>query len=342
MTTHNPTADLARAAGTFATHYGKPDARARSLPGEKDLNYLIVRAGEPVAVFKLMHPDTPDDVVALQCDVLAHAGDRGVALPPVLARVDGAHVGTVDWADGARTAYAIGFCAGTRQADLPPLGDNALRELGGAIARLDRALADFDHPALDRPQSWNLTEAAAHARHCHHIAAPLDRVSARVLARFSREAASALAALPAQAIHNDLNDHNVLLNVAAFTPSVNALIDVGDCARQPVICELAIACAYSAMRQRDPVGACAALAAGFHAEHALEVDEVDLLPLLIKSRLAVSLAVSSRRAADGAADPYQLVSQRDAADLLAALESVPEGVFRLRLRAALGLPGLPH
>ena len=334
----------ARAAAAFARDYGEQDVAAQLLPGEHDLNFLIHRDGSPVAVYKLVRNGAEAPLVDMQCAALNHVAqaDQTAPMPRVRQRLDGAQFAGVEWPDGTRQAFAMTHLAGRKQAELPPLDAHGLRALGRAIGRLDRALAGFDHPDLARRFEWNLTEAAEHARHCHHIDAPLDRVAATVLARFSREAAPVLSAMPQQAVHNDLNDHNVLLRVQDFSVEVCGVIDVGDMARQPVLCDLAIACAYSAMRQSDPIAACALLAAGFDEVIALGTDDIDVLPLLIKTRLAVSLAMSSRRMKTADCAPYHLVSHEMARSLLGQLEAVPEAIFRLRLRQCLGRRGLPH
>ena len=69
-----------------------------------------------------------------------------------------------------------------------------------------------------------------------------DGDAADVLERFTADVLPRLRALPAQAIHNDANEHNVLIGDDG---DVCGLIDFGDLCRAPRACGLAVACAYA-------------------------------------------------------------------------------------------------
>ena len=58
-----------------------------------------------------------------------------------------------------------------------------------------------------------------------------------------------LNALPWQVIHNDANDHNVIVSADRRTVS---LIDFGDIVYAPRVCGLAVACAYAMLGQAEP------------------------------------------------------------------------------------------
>ena len=79
-----------------------------------------------------------------------------------------------------------------------------LASLGRTVARVDRALAGFEHPALPGRLSWNMLAAG-------DLLADATGDAAAVLERFAAEILPRLRALPAQAIHNDANEHNVLV-----------------------------------------------------------------------------------------------------------------------------------
>ncbi|MEM6639184.1 MAG: aminotransferase class III-fold pyridoxal phosphate-dependent enzyme [Pseudomonadota bacterium] len=338
------TPENARAAAILAETYGfaKPDVQG--LPGDAALNFLAVCPTAGRAVLKILPAGAALDSAELPCAAMAHLAAIQMTFdtPSVRTRGDGSTVGEVSWFGDARLAYVVTYCDGRMQATLPALDEDALVKLGNAAAEMVAALADFEHVALDHRSSWNLTEAAAQVTRCHHIAPPYDQRAARILARFTRDGLPVLSALPSQAIHNDLNDHNILFHVRNLTATPQAVIDLGDLARQPAICELAILCAYSLMRQPDPVAALVALVRGFHATRALTADEIDVLPLLVKTRLAVSLAHSSARRAAGEDDPYIAVSQAGARGVLDRLDTWPERIVQARLRHAIGLPGVAH
>src|SRR5690606_38910634 len=103
----------------------------------------------------------------------------------------------LDWIEGAVWAAAS--------------PDDRLRyALGAAVAELDLALADFEHPGLDVPYRWNMLHAGSLRDAMKHVPDDLrafvERVDGGLDALLDR-----LRAMPGQAIHNDANEHNVLV-----------------------------------------------------------------------------------------------------------------------------------
>ena len=129
---------------------------------------------------------------------------------------------------GDAVARALTWIDGTLWVDAPSASPARLRSLGAAVARVDRALAGFDHAHLDRQLRWNLATAAEQRELLPFVADPGRRAAAgAVLDRFAGHVAPALAALPAQAVHNDANDRNVLVDGDAVD-RVTGLLDFGD------------------------------------------------------------------------------------------------------------------
>ena len=85
-----------------------------------------------------------------------------------------------------------------------------------------------------------------------------------------------LNALPKQAIQNDANDYNILVEGELGRTAISGLIDFGDMCAAPKVCELAIAGAYVVLDHPRPERALAALVRGYHAANRLSVEEVEL------------------------------------------------------------------
>jgi Ser/Thr protein kinase RdoA (MazF antagonist) len=142
-----------------------------------------------------------------------------------------------------------------------------------------------------------------------------------------------LRALPAQAIHNDANEHNVLVDGDG---EVRGLIDFGDLCRAPRICGVAVACAYAMTTLTAPERQFLPLAAGYHEVAPLAPEELALLPDLIRTRLAMSVAMAARQRREQPANDYLLISQEGIVALLGRLGPAPRELEQLRLRAACG------
>jgi len=114
-------------------------------------------------------------------------------------------------------------------------------------------------------------------------------------------------------IHNDINDHNVIVRASLTDkPSLAGIIDFGDMCSAPRVCELAIAGAYIVLDHPQAEKALAALITGFHSVLPLTGQEIDLIYPLLRARLAVSVVNSSLEAIARPDDPYVVVSQAQA------------------------------
>ena len=167
-----------------------------------------------------------------------------------------------------------------------PLGDlrrhspELLRDLGRRVGQIDRALADFDHPAIYRYFHWDLARGLSVIR--EHESLITDAETRRLIGEFfddfARNITPILPRLRKSAIHNDANDYNVIVggghNPRSKNQSVVGLIDFGDMIHSFTVADLAVAIAYAVLDKPDPLAAAAEIVAGYHAEYALTELEV--------------------------------------------------------------------
>ena len=179
------------------------------LPGEHDLNFRLEADGARYVL--KVHAPRPD--LALEDAVLEHLRDEPAV--PRLAGPTGAHDGRtvrlLSWLDGRPWADARGDLAEPR-----PHGR----------ARGPRARA-----TSSTRRCAATTAGTCATRGEHGIDVP------------------ALDDLPHQVIHNDANEHNVLV---ADDGTVAGLIDFGDVVWSARVCGLAVAGAYAMQGQRRP------------------------------------------------------------------------------------------
>ena len=308
-----PAPDDARLAAERLGLAGEPAA----LPGEADRNY---RVGEHV--LKLHAPGFEPAVLDLQDAAMEHVAAAGLAVAtPRLVRTapldEGGRARVLSWLPGEPWAAA-------------PRGAEALRSLGRAVAGIDAALAGFEHPGLDRVLRWDMLRAAE-LRGAAEVSDP-------VLGRFAERVLPRLLELPAQAIHNDANEHNVLVGGDG---RVSGLIDFGDLCRAPRVCGLAVACAYAMTALAVPEREVLPLVAGYHELAPLHPEELALLGDLIRTRLAVSIAMAALQRAEQPGNEYLLISQHGVTALLERLGAAPPELELLRLRDACGYEAVP-
>ncbi len=319
--------------------------QVRTLPAERTANAgLLSPQGVPLAVLKL-HALADADEIVLETAALQHlAGFPELTgrVPAVLPALDGEVVATIRTPDGARLARALSWMPGQTWRAAAP-GPAAFPGLGALVARVDAALATFEHPRADRVLRWNLMQAGEALDLVGLLDDPAMQQAARsVLETFVHQVEPVLADLPGQVIHNDANDANIVLDRDG---AVHGLIDFGDLCRAPRICGLAIAGAYALAEVpagADPVRGLLPLVAGYHAVAPLSPVELTLLLPLLRARLAVSLAMGAWQHAADPENGYLLSSRPAVWSALQRLAGLDDHLALCRLRAGVGEEACPR
>jgi 4-aminobutyrate aminotransferase-like enzyme/Ser/Thr protein kinase RdoA (MazF antagonist) len=319
-------------------------ARMHRLDGEYDLNFRAKGPEGNDHILKVMRPGCPPELIDMQIAALEHLAAMApdLPLPRVVRSTGGATFVEIEDAGGARRlAWVLTALPGRCYATVAPKSLALIREIGAALGGCARALAGFDHPGLDRAFKWDLTRADWIMEELDCLDQPARRAIVAGIATEFAALKTRLEALPRQAVHNDANDYNLLIDgQMGGDLRVSGLIDLGDMCRAPRICDLAIAAAYIALDHDRPDRALGALVAGYHDAYPLDEEELDLLWPLLRMRLAVSVVNSTLMARDNPDDPYVTISQAPAWRFL---ESVTRdsGLMQAWLRASCGLPVVP-
>lgn len=321
-------------------HYGI-DGEMKPLTGERDRNYRLERAADGARfMLKISHPAETALVADFQTQALLHlaAVDPGLPVQRIVPTRDGAASLTCDPGDGLpRVVRLFSYLPGLPLPEAPRTPTQQ-QNLARMLARLDVALAGFDHPAGDLPLPWDLQRADSVRGLLAHIAGPERRALATAaLDRFERDAKPVLRTLPAQPIHNDFNIYNLLVD-PADTDRIAAILDFGDMVRAPCINDLAVAAAYQAGTGDDPLAAIVPLVAAYHAVRPLSPAEAGVLFDLIAARLVMVVAISGWRAARYPENaPYLLRNNPLSWARLQACERVGSAAATAAFRRALNL-----
>ncbi|NOC83749.1 aminotransferase class III-fold pyridoxal phosphate-dependent enzyme [Ruegeria sp. HKCCD6428] len=318
------------------------DARLTRLDGEYDLNFRVHATNGQDYVLKAMRAGCDADLVDLQIKALAHIASEapGLPFPKVFPDLTGAMLPEIADSEGQRRLVWLLECLpGQCYAKAAPKSEELILKLGRVLGATDRALEGFEHEGLHRAGfKWDLMQAGWIADKLNAISDPARQALLTEICEGFAAIADVLADLPKQAIHNDANDYNILVEgELSERRRISGLIDLGDMCAAPRICDLAIAGAYVVLDHPKPERALAALVKGYHAANRLRADEVDLIWPLLRMRLAVSVVNSTLMTAENPDDPYVTISQAPAWRFLENT-SVNGGLMSARLRAACGLP----
>lgn len=333
---HAPRLSLQDAERLARDVYGM-NTRASALPSERDQNFLLLRPNGRRYVLKIANAAETLQMLDAENQVMRRLAPTGL-VPLLVPTRDGTDIGRYQ----SHFVRLVSCLKGAPLGNTPRHSDALLRDLGRAVAVMDKALAGFEHPALQRAFHWDLATAPA------AIEARLPLVGdeglrgliERVLAVHQETVAPHLSSFRQRAIHGDVNDFNVLVD--ARTQRVTGIVDFGDMVVSQLVNDVAIAMAYAALGKPDPLAAAAQVAAGYHAEHPLTEDEIAALFGLMLTRLALSACVAAAQQAERPDQEYLGISQGPIRQALPALLSVHPRLAHYRLRDACGLSPVPQ
>ena len=332
-------------ANVLLEHYGIR-ASLTPLDGEYDLNFAVHQDGRRTHVLKVMRAGCENSLIEVQCRALNHVAAHApeVVVPRVVKARDGSQFVSARDQDGEeRLVWLITNLPGRVYAQTSPQPLSLLREIGATLATMDRALEGFAHPALGREIKWDLRRSGW-VRDAIGLIDGDDRreIVERIIAEFEGDLLGRLTALPTSAIHNDINDYNMLVDADTGEPRLSGIIDFGDMIDAPAVAELAIAGAYAVLSQERPIAALAALVAGYDSVRRLSDEELALIYPLVLTRLAVSVTNSAIVKREKPDDPYVTVSEQPAWNFLETHSSLPPDWVLSCLRTSCGRAGHPR
>lgn len=309
----------AEALAVAAREYGLAGAIS-ALPSERDQNFLIADAGGAKFVLKIANRNDAPALLDFQ-----NQGMRRVSgavaqcrVPTLVKSLAGAAITSMENPrTGTRHCVRLlTWIEGEVLAKARPRRPALFESVGAGMADIDAALAGFSHPAMRRVLQWDLRQAgmarenaallpAARRRHVEHLFSQWEEID--------------WAALRHGVIHGDANDYNIIVSGGRMA----GLLDFGDMVYSAIVCDLAIALAYAMLSEPQPLAAAAQVIGGYqHGYPLTDAEQRVLFPLML-SRLGMSVCYSAHNRARNPGDPYQVVSEAAAWELLEKLQRWP-------------------
>ncbi len=311
---------------------------ASGLPSDRDQNFALVTAEGERYVLKIANGGENHEMLVAQQQGMALAGEHLAVIPEICRALTGETLVEAVSARGVNhSVWMIGFLPGRPLGEMRHRSVGLLEDLGRSFGRLDHHLAGFDHPALHRDFEWDLANGVRTVRERLPL---IEDVGLRDLVsglteRFEREAGPRLADLRRSAIHNDLNDYNLLVGDGG--ERVTGIVDFGDMVLGWTVGDLAIALAYILLDEKDPLTVASRVVAGYHAENRLTETEVGVLFGLITLRICVSVAMAAHQHRLRPDDQYLVISQEPIRRTLPRLAAIPWRLAEAALRQACGM-----
>lgn len=317
---HTPAFSLDDAVSIAREHFGIVGT-ASELPSERDQNFKIETA-EGRFVLKAANPQTDAAMVELETAAIQIADAIGSFESPRLIRTlaNAAMVKLRDPQGQDCWVRLITFLQGQTLASLTSLPQNTCFEFGAALAQLDLGLQNLNHVAAARRDlKWDLNKGPQQVRKTIEQDLPLSSdvgASRELLVHFLsvfEAVESRIADLPCGVIHNDANDHNVLVHSSdeIHDFALVGLIDFGDMMLTTQVNELAIAGAYLLLRA-DWQARILELIRGYHSKRPLSENELSVLFPLMTMRLCQSVCIAADQRRQCPDNKYLSVTEKPA------------------------------
>lgn len=303
---HTPVFDVESASRIAEELFGVR-ARASVLPSERDQNFLLDAGAEGAKfVLKIANAMESRALLDAQNEVLEHLGTRISFCPRVVPALNGELIST----EADHLVRLVTYLQGMPLAKVTHTPE-LLSDFGRKLGQLDRALADFDHPAVHRDFHWDLANGN---QVIDQHAGLIEDTTLRELVLESRFEVNT--GLRRSVIHGDANDYNVLVD----GDRVTGLIDFGDVVYSWTVGNLAVALAYVVLGKKDLPAAATGVIDGYTKEFPLTVEERGVLWPLVRLRLAMSVCLAAHQLRQRPDNEYLRISQRAILDTLPKLK----------------------
>lgn len=294
----SPSLSEAQAHALLRAHYDL-EGSLQSLGSQQDLNFRV-DSGHARYVLKVCHGSYAEVELQAQHAALAYLGEQGLPVPVVRPARNGSALLALDSEGQPLRVRLLDYIEGQPLTRLKHLPARLMAELGALCARVDQALAHFDHPGLERTLQWDPRHAQALIAHLLPVLR--DETRREQVARVASEAGQILATLvdqlPTQAVHLDITDDNVVWSRDVQRQwQLQGVIDFGDLLRTWRIADLSVTCAALLHHaEGDPLRILPAVSA-YQAVNPLSDAELRALWPLVRMRAAVLVLSSEQQLA---------------------------------------------
>ena len=283
-------------AAAVEAHYGLR-GELTPLGSERDQNFLVDDGAKRI-LFKISNAGESRDVIDFQTKALRHVRQvaPSIEVPLPIRTNTGADLATISNDGVEHFVRALTFLEGDIAGETGADGPALRRSTGGALARLDGALAGFFHPAADQDHPWDVKRAGRLASQLRHIEDDVLRAElASILDRFQSRVAPRLPSMRQQVIHQDAHTYNLVVSIDD-PMHVTGIIDFGDMVFGPLAAELAVGAYLSWRDDWDPLGV-VDLLIGYDSVVPLRREEIEILYDMVLARMAIGLLIPAARAA---------------------------------------------
>ncbi|MFX0077422.1 MAG: phosphotransferase, partial [Candidatus Hermodarchaeota archaeon] len=300
----------------------------QELPSERDQNFYVKTENGKEYVLKIANTFEEEETLDLQNKAMLHLEDLDDSerYPLVLLTKSNELIATYQKDDEtSHFVRLVTFLPGKVLAEVNPHNTELLYDFGCFVGTTSSYLETFTHTAANRDLYWDLKHAYNIINKYKEHIADLEKrmIVEHFLNEFTEIVLPNLSNLRTSVIHNDFNDYNVIVNRGKSPDQYQfGIIDFGDMIYSHTIFELAVATTYAILGKKNPIKAAAHVISGYHSVFPLNELELELLFILICTRLCMSVSIAAYQQKLEPENEYLKISEKPAWETLKLFKDV--------------------
>ena len=294
----------------------------KPLPSDRDQNFLLYQDNKPVYILKISHPAETFNVLDMQHKAIQHIYlmDAELQLPKEIKNIEGVYISSYKYHEIKYYIRLVEYIPGNLMKDLSRHDKSFINMLGTFLGRISSALQGFEYKDSIRRFPWDISQTDFLYENIHNIDSnDKQMIIKHILNEYENKIKAIKHDLPIAIIHNDANDHNIIINNDNVPYGI---IDFGDIIKTFRVCEPAICIAYLLLDRDDSIQIIAEFLNAYQSIYPLTKLEINMIIYFICLRLCVSVTMAAYRKKIFPDNKYIRVTENQAWDFLIKIQQV--------------------
>ena len=326
------------------TQYKLQAQSIKELSAELDRNFYIKGWDDREYILKIAHSSAADSVLDLQNATLKHVAQSLDIFPQIQLTCTQQDMAKVNGDDGQQyTVRLLNYLTGIPLVDFRPHTPELLGDIGTQLGQLSTAMQGFEHSEKRLDYRWNSLNVYDVIPYMEGMPSEKQTLIDYFVNSYETVVVPNLDTVRYSFIHNDANDHNILVQAQMIDKAtVSGIIDFGDMVYSLTIAELAVSLAYVMMYKDQPLDAAVQVVRSFHQAFPLTESEIMMLYPLVTARLCMSVCISWYQQQREPDNLHLSISEDGAWQLLYRLRNIHPRLAEYVFRDACGFEANPQ
>ena len=299
--------------------YGKYGRKVevKKLDSDRDQNfYLYDKKQNDRFVLKIFNPVESLDIINMQTSVLDHfqvSRSLTIRTPKIIKALDGQKFIFIKRNNQRYILRLVSYISGDQLKDIKQKDISYFR-IGSFIGDLASILQSFSDKYYDRAFPWDISNIDfLHDNHRIFSDENKENIIIHFINEYEKNVDPNKQFLRKSIIHNDCNDHNIIVENQTNTIGV---IDFGDIVHSYIVVEPAVCIAYAVLGKKNPFEIVCDILRGYCNSSQLSEVELKLAIYFVCIRLCISVTMAKYRSEIFPENEYLMVSNIKAWEFL--------------------------